>query len=77
MVELKSVQDPSLAPPLVPGTVFTGVQSANYWSASTNAASPAAAWLVNFSGGGSVFSNDTSLNNHAWCVRGGMNADQY
>ena len=29
------------------------------------------------SGGGSVFSNDTSLNNHAWCVRGGMNADQY
>jgi hypothetical protein len=33
VVELKSVQDPSLPAPFVPLSIFTGVQSAPYWSA--------------------------------------------
>ena len=33
--ELTSLIDPSLPPPFVPASVFTGVQSANYWSATT------------------------------------------
>ncbi|MGE3977612.1 MAG: DUF1566 domain-containing protein, partial [Nitrospira sp.] len=34
MVELKSVQDPSMAPPFVPAGIFTDVQSTTYWSVS-------------------------------------------
>ena len=76
VIELKSVQDPSLPGPFVPATIFTGVQSANYWSASTQADVPTNAWLVAFSGGGFILAGKASLG-HAWCVRGGMNADQY
>ena len=76
VVELASVQDPSLPAPFVPANVFTGVQSANYWSATTNAEIPTSAWLVPF-GSGSVGPEDKASSGHAWCVRGGMNADAY
>ena len=76
VVELKSVQDPSLATPFVPASIFTGVQSAFYWSASTGADFPSGAWLVDFNGG-LVGGLNKTLTHHAWCVRGGMHADAY
>ena len=78
VVELKSVQDPSLPPPFVPASVFTGVQSDFYWSASTFAEAPTLAWVVGFGLGGSVpGQSKTLIFFRAWCVRGGMNPDQY
>ncbi|MBH0185839.1 MAG: DUF1566 domain-containing protein [Nitrospira sp.] len=76
--ELASLVDPSVTPgPTLPsGHPFTNVQSANYWSATTNAALPANAFLVTFLNG-NVGGPDKSFNNRAWCVRGGMNADAY
>jgi hypothetical protein len=53
--ELASLVDPAVAfpgPTLPPGHPFTNVQSANYWSATTNAQSPDSAWVVNFFSGG-------------------------
>ena len=76
VAELKSVQDPSLPAPFVPASVFTGVQSANYWSATTLADNPASAWFVDFYNG-NVNDVDKTDSFHAWCVRGGMNADAY
>ena len=77
VVEFKSVQDPTLSAPFVPGTVFTGVQSAHYWSATTLAVNPAIAWNVDFNIGVVNGSNEADFIHHAWCVRGGMNADAY
>ena len=57
-------------------TGATGVQAANYWSATTVADVPADAWFVDFNDGGVIIGNKTSTR-HAWCVRGGMHADQY
>jgi hypothetical protein len=76
VVELKSVQDPSLPPPFVPADVFTGVQSADYWSASTFAGNPTLAWNVFFLSG-RVDPLDKSNSFHAWCVRGGMQESVY
>lgn len=45
------------------------VQSANYWSATTNAENPTNAWNVNFNNG-NVNNNNKTNTNHAWCVRG-------
>ena len=76
VVELKSVQDPTLPAPFVPASVFTGVQSANYWSATTYADDPTRAWIVLFFNGGVGDANKAS-SFPVWCVRGGMNADVY
>ena len=76
VAELASLIDPSLPAPFVPGTVFTGVQSASYWSATTFAGDPTVAWFV-------FFRNDDvgitfkTLTFHAWCVRGGMQESVY
>jgi hypothetical protein len=72
VVELASVQDPSLAAPFVPATVFSGVQSAFYWSASSNAVNPSFAWYVFFFNGFVNHNGKTSILFHAWCVRGPM-----
>ena len=77
--ELASLMDPSVAfpgPTLPPGHPFTGVQSAVYWSASALADFPSHAWHVGFTFGG-VGVTDKAFSNRVWCVRGGMNADQY
>jgi hypothetical protein len=71
-----SVRDPSLPAPFVPASVFTGVQSDFYWSATTYADSPNRAWEVYFLTGGAD-ADLRALNFHVWCVRGGMTADQY
>jgi hypothetical protein len=80
--ELASLVDPSVAAPgptLSPGHPFVGVQagqSTGYLSASTSADNPTSAWAVRFLNGNAIPSPKNSLN-LAWCVRGGMNADQY
>jgi hypothetical protein len=84
LVELKSMQDPSQPAPFVPANAFTistdstpGVHSATYWSAAVNADNSLSAWVVQFFFNGFVNNFDKSFPGLAWCVRGGMNADQY
>jgi hypothetical protein len=77
--ELANLIDPSVAAPgptLPPGHPFLNVQSALYWSATTVAGSPPDAWGVVFPNG-FVISGHKSVSFQVWCVRGGMNADQY
>jgi hypothetical protein len=82
VVELKSVQDPSLPAPYVPVALvngFTGVQSGIYWSATTIAGmtsfTTSSAWSVSFEidnrlAGLSPKNSNTFA--HVWCVRGPM-----
>ena len=50
--------------------MFSGVQSSNYWSSTTNANNTSNAWNVNLNNG-NVNNNDKSNNNYVWPVRGG------
>jgi Protein of unknown function (DUF1566) len=78
IVELTSLVDPSVlfpGPTLQPGHPFLNV-APSYWSATTNAEVPTNAWAVSFSIGGVTSGSKSELVN-VWCVRGGMNADQY
>lgn len=79
VAELASLNDPSLPAPRVPTTVFTGVQSAEYWSATTNAQDSTFAWVVNFANlvEGVTLIKGKIGSFHVWCVRGDMNADVY
>jgi len=57
---------------------FSGVQSAGYWSATSNLGSPTFAWLIDFFNGDvndGFKDNDNTLNVAAWCVRGGQSFD--
>lgn len=54
------------------GHPFLNVQSANYWSASTNATVPVLAWVVNFFFGAVTTFNKDPGTDRAWCVRGGQ-----
>ena len=77
--ELNSLIDPSVGAPgptLPTGHPFSNVQSSFYWSAATLANSAADAWAVHF-GTGFVGTHFKGNILSAWCVRGGMNADQY
>jgi hypothetical protein len=80
MPELASLVDSNNSHPVLPTShPFTGVQTSfPYWSATTNAEFPTFAWVVNFNNGvvGNHFFDKTS-EIFTWCVRGGMNADQY
>lgn len=49
---------------------FTGVQSNNYWSSTTNANNTANAWNVNLNNGNVNNTNKTN-SNYVWPVRGG------
>ena len=73
--ELTSLIDPSLSQPFVP-SMFTGVQLAPYWTATTNADSSNSKWSVNFQDGLSGFSSKSSPN-YVWCVRGPMQESVY
>ena len=75
VIELNSVRDPSLPPPYVPN-LFSGVQASNYWTATTVASTPDAAWDVRFLNG-LVSRSSKGGNLLVWCVRGPMNADAY
>ena len=76
--ELASLVDPSLRTghTLPLDHPFTNVQMDVYWSATTVADTPKSAWLVFFDTG-KVLNGFKTITFHAWCVRGGMNADQY
>jgi hypothetical protein len=78
--ELASLVDPNLSdgvPPALPfGHFFQNVEPADYWSATTSADNPTNAGFVFFVKGLVGFI-DKSVSLHAWCVRGGMNADVY
>ena len=78
--ELASLVDPSVflpGPTLPPGHPFLNVQSSyNHWSASTVTVDPMFAWYVSFYNG--EVGHGLKLGAfYVWCVRGGMNADQY
>jgi hypothetical protein len=77
MVELRSLQDYTLPPPLVPLNVFTNVHPAFYWSATATKAVPGNAWYVDFGHAGPVRNINQNTVFIAWCVRGPMNADVY
>lgn len=80
--ELASLIDPAQTTPGLPalsaGHPFANIQTGpkGYWSATTDADGANVAWAVNFNGGG-VGGGDKTVTSHVWCVRGGMNADQY
>ena len=87
--ELATLMDPNNPqgnPDLPVGHPFdrAAVQSATYWSATTDANRPADVaafrpafpWVVNFDTS-SVFIDDPTSSFFVWCVRGGMNADAY
>ena len=78
VVELSSLVDSvNLNPALPNGHPFTGVQSAAYWTATSEIDRTTNAWIVVF-GSGIVSAADKVANSFfIWCVRGGMNADQY
>ena len=78
VVELKSVQDLSVPLPLSQRLYLSGVLSANnWWSATTSAVDPTAAWIVDVNGGRVNGNSKTNGQGLAWCVRGPMNADTY
>jgi hypothetical protein len=77
--ELASLVDPTVSPgPTLPrGNPFSDVQSAFYWSATTNARDTSNAWVVNFHDG-TVFGGGTKqegITLNVWCVRGGQGVD--
>jgi len=77
--DLASLIDPSVAhpgPTISPGHPFHNIQSAGYWSATTNAEDASDAWFVYF-GLGFVDHDSKAHTGHAWCVRSSMNADAY
>ena len=75
--ELQSLVHPAQTNPALPlGHPFLNAQS-TFWSATTNAETPTHAWIVLLFANGFVNSNDKNLSNQVWCVRGGMQADQY
>jgi len=74
--ELTSLIDPSLLAPYVPGTVFTGVQSAVYWSVTASAVGTTSAFSVSFQDG-MVGTSGKSNSNHVWCVRSPMQESLY
>jgi Protein of unknown function (DUF1566) len=76
--ELASLVDPSMrsGSTLPLGHPFTNAQADVYWSATTMAGNPNSAWLVFFDTGRVSYAFKT-ITFHVWCVRGGINADQY
>jgi hypothetical protein len=76
--ELASLVDPTNSNPSLPtGHPFTTVQSFYYWSATTSAGLPTHAWFVTFGSGHVDHGPKDGVSVHVWCVRGGMNAEQY
>jgi hypothetical protein len=70
--ELESLIDLGQFDPALPaGHPFSGVQSAYYWSSTTIASSPGAAWYVSLNNG-YVTSLDKQFGYNVWPVRGGQ-----
>ena len=70
--ELMSLIDSGRSNPALPsGHPFSGVQSNDYWSSTTDADFTGSAWFVNLNYG-YVYSNGKSVSNYVWPVRGGQ-----
>ncbi len=74
MAELKSLHF-SIAPPFVPADIFPDVLSTAYWS-STFADAPIDVPFVHLIDDG-MSGGSTPHTFPAWCVRGGVNTEQY
>jgi hypothetical protein len=75
--ELESLVDPTQSNPSLPsGHPFQNVQSSHFWSSTTFAGDPDAAWDVRFLDGG-VGAGGKSGSSRVWCVRGGAGHDAY
>lgn len=75
--ELASLVDTSQPAPRLPaGHPFSNVQSANYWSATTDAGNASNAWFVEFDTGVES-AGDKAISSilFVWCVRGGQGID--
>ena len=68
---------PAGHPFLPQGHPFGSIPLAGAWSATTDADAPTSAWFVVFSSGNVTSGNKAFGLFPAWCVRGGMNANQY
>ncbi|MBL8036076.1 Lcl C-terminal domain-containing protein [Nitrospira sp. CMX1] len=78
VVELSSLVDAvNLNPALPTGHPFSGVQPNVYWTATSDSDRPTIAWFVNFFNGQVTAGDKVANSFFVWCVRGGMNADQY
>jgi hypothetical protein len=69
LIELKSVQDPSLPAPFVPSNIFT-VQTQPYWTATVFSIPVQAVWVVNFANSNVETTTNVYMPYFAWCVRG-------
>ena len=77
VAELASLIDPSLPAPFVPAQIFPDVPRLGlFWSSTTHGEVSTLAWDVGFHSG-DVLNHPKTFPFHAWCVRGGMNADRY
>ena len=72
--ELTSLADPTQTFSLPPGHPFQNLQFSGYWSATSSASSPGAAWTVTFNGIELTITNISAPQN-VWCVRGGQGVD--
>jgi hypothetical protein len=71
LIELKSVQDPSLPAPFVPSNIFS-IQTQPYWTATVFSIPVQAVWIVNFANSNVETTTNLYLQYFAWCVRGPM-----
>ncbi|MFZ4791351.1 MAG: DUF1566 domain-containing protein [Candidatus Competibacteraceae bacterium] len=70
--ELQSLIDYTTRGPALPaGHPFTGVQSDDYWSSTSDASGTSGAWFVDL-GNGYVSLNYKAYGNYVWPVRGGL-----
>ncbi|HYA27058.1 MAG TPA: DUF1566 domain-containing protein [Thermodesulfovibrionales bacterium] len=75
--ELGSLVDTSQTSPALPvGHPFSNVQSATYWTATSDATNSNNAWALGFvSGGMATLPKCCATYNYTWCVRGGQGVD--
>jgi Protein of unknown function (DUF1566) len=74
VTELASLVDPSLAPPYVPPTVFTGVLVGSYWaSTSIMDGGSISKYTLSFGDGQVGTTSKSTSTVNVWCVRGAMN----
>jgi hypothetical protein len=72
VIELNSLQDPSLPAPFVPANMFSNVQLDLYWTATVFSIPVQAVWIVSFHNSEVKTTVQFSAENVAWCVRGPM-----
>lgn len=78
VAELTSLVDPSLVPPYVPPTVFSGVQVGSYWSSTSMMDGGSnSKYTLSFGDGMAGTTTKSTSTVNVWCVRGAMNEASY